>query len=465
MNGRGASYLSAVRNAFCWFSLRSLFELKRFEIVNRRGSEMSRKSRESRLLRCSHWLLSQRALLLALVTCLAASAARGDVWETKKQWDDGDDLAFGQWIKKLPMDVFTAADSPYKGISTDCAKAVYALRVIFAYEHGLPVSFIGRGAARLSNDNKDFDDVAEGLPRLLKFISFVKSHVDTRSLVNDTYPVKINRHFVRSGAVFLHPASKNVPVTYQAGHVYYIQDVYENGMVRYFSSTVPSMVRDLQPRVDITFAPFGKTGGFRAWKRPYSDEQPGFDDADQFRLADWRPNAWRDGKLWSKWARAVRRRLQLRPATVEEELGAKIENVDGYIKERRQLVQRSWRHYQEKYGGRSCMNAADYDAYSTPTRDVKIQNELSDLRYAAVSYLMARSGTWNQRMLEDLFSRYRWQVLPGVSVDLNHLWTTFETRVVLAISEPEHSPEVRWGRRSQDAWPCPERKKQYNGGE
>jgi len=295
-------------------------------------------------------------------------------------------------------------------------------------------------------------------------MAFVRSHVDTRTLINDSYPIKINRENVRSGAMFLHPRTSDAPVTYQAGHVYYIQDVYENGMVRYFSSTVPIAVREMQPRIDITFAPFAKSGGFRAWKRPHSNEQPGFDDVDQFNLAMWRPNAWRDGNLWTKWTKAIRRRLQLRQATVEEELNAKIENVAGYIKERTQWVEQSWRFYQRKYYGQNCMSASDYDAYSTPTRDVKIQNELMDLKYAAVNYLMANTGTWSEQAIQELFSRYQWQVLPGVSVDLNHLWVTFETKVVLAISEPEHSSEVRWGLRAQEKWPCPERAKQYSGG-
>lgn len=407
----------------------------------------------------------RNVLFLLMIAAMngVAPAARADVWETKRQWDDQADEDFGRWIQKLPMDIFTSSSSSYKGISTDCAKAVYVLRILFAYEHGLPVNFTsGRG---LSNDNKSFDQYPEGLPRLMKFISFARSHVDTRSLVHDSYPVKINRRFVRSGAIFLHPATKDAPITYQAGHVYYIQDVYENGMVRYFSSTVPSAVRDLQPRIDITFAPFGKSGGFRAFKRPNSHEQPGFDDVDQFSLANWRPNGWHDGNLWVKWSKAIRRRLQLRAATVDEELRAKIENVDGYIKERSHLVERSWRVYQSRYRGQACMSDSDYDSYSTPTRDVKIQNELIDLRAAAVNYLVARTGTWSQPSLAGLFARYHWEVLPGVKVDLNHLWTTFETRVVLAISEPEHSPEVRWGLRAQDAWPCPKHKGQYKGSE
>lgn len=411
----------------------------------------------------------QRNLLFLVLTALftslvAAPAAHADVWESKRQWDDQADEEFGQWIKQLPMDVFTSSSSAYKGIATDCAKAVYTLRMIFAYEHGLPVNFTGGGQG-LSNDNKAFDQYPEGLPRLLKFMAFVRSKVDTRTLVRDSYPIKINRQFVRSGAIFLNPANKDAPITYQAGHVYYIQDVYENGMVRYFSSTVPIAIRDLQPHIDITFAPFGKTGGFRAFKRPYSNEEPGFDDADQFSLAGWYPNGWRDGNLWVRWAKAIRRRLQLRAATVEEELNAKIENVDGYIKERTHLVERSWHVYETRYHGQACMSASDYDSYSTPTRDVKIQNELVDLKIAAVNYLTARTGTWSQQALESLFARYHWQVIPGQSVDLNHLWTTFETRVVLAISEPEHSPEVRWGLQSQDVWPCPQHKGQYKGSE
>jgi hypothetical protein len=204
-------------------------------------------------------LASSVGLILSLPTVSHAA-----VWDTTRQWDDAADQEFGLWIKNLNMDIFMNPSSPYKGIATDCAHAAYTLRIIFASEHGLPIKFEGAPAGvDLSNENTQFDKLDTTLEKVRRFIGLMKMHRNTDSLVEDTYPIAINRKTVRSGAMFLNPQNngKGVPLSYRAGHVYYIQDVYDNGMVKYMSSTVPEAVRDLEPRYGITFAPFGTDGG------------------------------------------------------------------------------------------------------------------------------------------------------------------------------------------------------------
>jgi hypothetical protein len=395
---------------------------------------------------------------LLLSTFLWLTPAHADVWASTNSWDDTQDQAFGKWIEKLPLDIFTRKDSPYQGIYTDCADAAYVLRIIFAYENKLPVKFSNSDGKDLSNSQKTWDNIPEGTLRLRKFINFVRVSTNTQSLVADTYPLEISRNFIKGGALFLHPeGNEKVPVTYRSGHVYYVQNVYENGMIRLFSSTVPEMVRDLQPRVEIVFAPFTKDGGYRAWKRVGSEAMPGKSEM-QFSLARWYPNGYRDGDLWQRWHDSVRKKLALRPATHAEEFAGALENVKGYIKERTNLVKNSWSVYQHQYRGQSCMNKDDYDSYSTPTRDVKIQSELEILRKATVRDV-GEEGVYQR------FAQYRFQVTAEHLVDLNLLWNTFETETVLSISEPEHSPEVRWGIATQERWPCPKRAKQYVGGE
>ena len=409
-------------------------------------------------------LLSLFGLLISLQ--LFAPSAKADVWIATKTWDDTADAQFSAWIKQLPMDIFSRKDSPYYGIATDCAEAVYTLRTIFAYENSLPVNFVNPARANLANTNSDFDSTPAGLPRLKRFVSLLKSKTNTATLTADTYPIEINRTYLKAGAVFLHPQSgSSVPITYRSGHVYYIQDVFENGMVSYFSSTVPAMVRDLQTRIDIDFAPMNTDGGYRAWKHPgASPPEPGL-SREQFSFANWHPNAYGDGDLWDAWQHVIRQRLALRDASPTEELKANLQNVAGYMKERNHLIQMSWSVYQHKYHGQSCMSDADYEDYATPTRDVKIQSELQSLQDAARIYLRAEGQDSGSQGLSDLFSKYTFEVMPGVRMDLNQLWTTFETTTVLSISEPEHSPKVRWGLETQPVWPCPNRAKQYRGGD
>lgn len=403
--------------------------------------------------------------LPAILFFVSASAARADVWTTTRSWTDAEDKGFSDFIRTVPLDVFTRQDSPWRGIATDCSKAVYVLRTIYAYQRGLPIQFSNRSRVNLSNTSKEFDAIPEGPKRLSKFINLLRQHVNTETLVDDTYPVAVNRQTVKAGSIYLHPQQpKDVPLTYRSGHVYYIQDVLANGMIRYISSTVPMMVRDLQPRLDIVFAPFNVDGGFRAWKRPDSNLKPG-ESSMQFQLAGWTPNRYRDTKFWKAWQKEVRTRLQTREATLEEEFKAAVFNVEGYIKERIHLVNRGWNLYQSKYKSAACMNEQDYDDYSTPTRDVKIQSELSYLRRAAVKYLESQGESSPYQAIPYLFEKYSYEVLPGQKLDMNDLWKTFQSAKVLAISEPEHSPKVRWGIEPQTHWPCPDRAKQYVGGE
>jgi hypothetical protein len=403
-----------------------------------------------------------KMLFISLIS-LTAVTGHAVVWDTLAAWDDEQDAAFTQWIETLTMNIFTDKASPYYGVATDCGEAAYVLRAIFAYQNGLPIDFVGDQAGDLNNSSTRFDSVNDGDERFLAFVKYLKGHVNTETLVNDSYPIAINRNFLKAGALFLHPKSSNpkVSVTFRDGHVYYVQGVMPNGMIRYFSSTVPARARQLQQRIDITFMPFETTGGYRAWNRPGN---PG-ESAEQFHMGGWRANDFRDQDgLWETWQAAIHQRLAQRPATINEKFNAKLFNVEGYVRERDELVRLSWALYQNKYHGNACMNAQDYDDYSTPARDVKIQSELEDLKTATQAYLTSIGRAASDQNVSGIFAQYSFSVA-GQTVNLNQIWTTFETSVVLAISEPEHSPQVRWGLETQAHWPCPERAKNYVGGE
>jgi hypothetical protein len=393
--------------------------------------------------------------------------ARADVWETTSQWDTRQEEVFSNWIHTLPLSFFTSEKSKYGAIATDCADAAYALRVIFAYEHGLPVQF--SSGADLTNSTKRFDAETDEIKRVRKFIRYVLNETNTRTLIEDTYPIAINRRYLRAGALYLNPdptpsqiRDLGIPAAARSGHVYYIRGVAENGMIDYFSSTVPVMVRDLQLRTEITIAPFATTGGYRAFRWPGLpvSQQNGF-STEQYRFASWHPNDFTGAdSLWDDWQAVVRSRLALRQATPMEELQARLTTVQGYIKERTKLVDAGWNLYVKKYHRSACMSSADYDDLSTPSRDVKIQNELIDLKNAAIKYLQSQ-GEDTDGALSGLFDRYNFDLGHGMNANLNQIWSTFNTTTVLVISEPEHSPAVRWGLKTQGEWPCPQNRKNY----
>lgn len=399
-----------------------------------------------------------KTLILASLM-FGASSAHAAVWETRNRWSLEYEARFGQFIRDIDLEIFRRPGSPWAGIPTDCADLAYTLRIIFAAQEGLPVRFQG-GKGPLSNEINDFDSISDPVKRVRKFIAHVNYYTSTFSLTNDTYPIAINRQSLHPGTLFLHPmGSQQVPLTYRPGHAYYIQDVAENGIIRYLSSTVPAKVRGLDVRNGILFAPMEQTGGYRAWIWPDSNQRP-FLSGEQFEMGGWRPKSYRDYNLWGAWQEAIIARISSRPATAQEQFNAQYENILGLVKNRVLAVNEGWKVYLQKYSPGQCMSAKDYDSYSTPTRDQKLQSELQDFEIAT-SYYAAALGTTP----EEVYSRIRFQVIRGKVIDLNQIRRALLTDTALVISEPEHSPEVRWGLEEQGRWPCPERAKSYVGHE
>lgn len=400
---------------------------------------------------------------------MTASLAQASVWDATETWNMAHEARFGQWIKEMRPDVFSNPSSRYYGISTDCADAAYTLRTIFAYENKLPVRF--QNSDRLSNKSDAFDNVANEWDRVKAFIRRLNYDTGTYSIPSDTYPVAINRANVRPGTMFVHASSgNNVPITYRSGHVYYLQDVRDNGQIKYISSTVPAAVRELGVRIGIQFAPQEKNSGYRAWKWPDSDERPGMSE-EQFAMGGWRAKAYGDAELWDSWQEAIQSRLRSRRISPQEEFQGSSENLRSALRERASAVQRGWAVYRSKYQFGTCMNESDYDDHSTPTRDVKIQNELQNFEAAATKWIRSDAKAMRQSFfdseetrLKRVYDAFQIEVVQGRRVGFSHLYDLFMTTKVLEISEPEHSPEVRWGLQNQGRWVCPQRAKQYRGG-
>lgn len=402
------------------------------------------------------------------------------VWKTENRWSREFEAKFAEYIKKTPLDVFSNPKSEAYGISTDCADAAYTLRVLFAYQEKLPVKFLNRD--RLSNESTEFDNISNEKDRLMKFIRRVNVDTDTATVALDSYTIQINRQFVQPGAMFLNvaPRGKNIPVQFNVGHVYYLQEVRSNGQIKYISSTVPQAVRELGARVGIEFAPQDDRGGYRVWKWPDSDERPGASDM-QFKIANWHENSFRDrdSSLWTNWQEAVQARIRTRLINNQEKFQASRDNLTSALRERARSVDQAWSTYQRRFGqSKACLSAGEYDMFSTPTRDEKIQYEMVRFEDAAKDYLnedfslMKKGGFFSDNSIETrlgrLYDSFRIEVVRGNVMNFNQLKNTFFGCKAISISEPEHSPLVRWGIRDireEGGWSCPERKKQYRGHE
>lgn len=407
------------------------------------------------------------SLLAVAATVGFSSVSKASVWETRAHWSLDYEMKFGAFIAQTPLDIFQRQDTPYGNMPTDCADAAYTLRIIFASQEGLPVNFAS-SVGPLSNEMRDFDNLPDGPQRIRAFINRVRAKTDTGTLMNETYSIAVNRQSVRPGTMLIRSPTfaAGASSTYQSGHAYIIQSVPANGILRLISSTVPIAVRELMVRNGIVFAPMNKMGGFRAWKWSDSNQRP-YASEEQFTFAKWRPDSFRDTQLWWNWQTTVVQHLRTRPSTATEDLNLEVENMNAVLSERARMVTDAWNLYQKRYGGRGCMNDSDYEDYSTPSRDSGIQTEIQYLDVAIRRYayeVMRRGDSIEAR--NQMYAKIRFPIDAfGNTISAKEVRDAFivNKTKVLMISEPEHSPAVRWGFEvlPENQAPCPNRISKY----
>jgi hypothetical protein len=122
----------------------------------------------------------------------------------------------------------------YYKFEHDCADAVYAMRLIFSYEHRLPfvMSNPSKKGKYISNKLTKWDKLPEH-KRVRKFMDYVANVGSTVSLKKDTYPVAMND--IKPGDIYVAPGV----------HSYTIVDITEAGVAEVVYSTTPKAARFL----------------------------------------------------------------------------------------------------------------------------------------------------------------------------------------------------------------------------
>lgn len=149
---------------------------------------------------------------LFIATLLQGFTASADLWKVTQQWTPELENQYQNWVQmNAKVDMFSREfidkekkiPNPYYGMTTDCADTVYALRVIFSFENGLPWAVRNPANPRgvIAQTMKRFDNIPEGVPRLRAFFLMLFDVVGTSSLGNDTYPVSINK--IHPGVIIL----------------------------------------------------------------------------------------------------------------------------------------------------------------------------------------------------------------------------------------------------------------------
>jgi hypothetical protein len=411
------------------------------------------------------------SLIALLPLTLTASLSHAAVWEAKNTWSQDSEKQFADFLEnKARPDIFMKADSPYAGISTDCAGAVYALRVIFAAENQLLFAMHDpTGASKLITSNMTRWDSLPADQRLRAFIKYVGQVGSTKTLPRDTYPIQINKNYVTPGVVYLNTLLDGLS---DMGHAEYVRSLDVTGYLTFMSSTVPSAVRRLNITMVNVVAPQNTDGGFRRFKQPAdydkdSKDLPGY-SMEQFRLADWGPNKLLDRMEIFKWHEAIRNRLRDRVPTLNESMKFLTENICGLLQSRVSIVQTAWQQLQSRGGRCFAESGSDYDNYSTPERDTRIYDNYALLeellkvqdprskKEQIYDLLRQRRGTatgpinprvknevYDMAKAKDLLTSCNVEYAPGKSLNAYELYKI--TMVGRLESDPNYNIRVRWG--------------------
>lgn len=221
---------------------------------------------------------------------MCASSLRAEVWHSNQVWNMEWEKEYQSWVRRtLRTDVFTSGEGLLGGLSTDCADALYAIRIQFAYENSLPFMINAPDVLKpqikyFGSDTPMFDSIKDEKKRVRAFINFIMEESGTSELFKDTFPVQIKQ--IDSGVVYVVEWSLFGKIN---RHAYIVKGFNAENEMLYYASDAPRKVRALQidtkyPRFSYDSSPFG----FRRWKHPehlkilekhipieagYSDEQ------------------------------------------------------------------------------------------------------------------------------------------------------------------------------------------------
>jgi hypothetical protein len=398
--------------------------------------------------------------------------AHADVWKDSQLWNDEWETKFSNWMKtpSVHKEMFVSTTSLYKGVIADCADVAYAFRIIFAFENSLafsaknPMATAKSELKVFSNKMTRFDNIKDPHQRVVAFINYLGKSVGTETLAaNDTYPMKLAT--IRAGDVFLYKQKKNNEFV---RHNFNLKNIDKRGNTEVIYST--QAVRDkagapLYQKVQtLPHAPITYKWGFRrynygesldktrstSYKNTYSDEQ--------YALA----TTLGDRAFFAH----VKSLLRLEVEDPDAVITRGLKEVCDQVKERIDIVDKGVAH-QKALGGK-CMDYADFDAHSTPSRDGSLKDLINNLELDYKEFTEAQkkslSGT-NLTYIEALYgkdpSAAALDSLKTYCPISYKLGTTVSLRDIrvrisknLLSSHPNDLLEVRWGEKSSGKTKC-----------
>jgi len=402
------------------------------------------------------------------VLFMICNGASASVWDAENHWSDQWEEKYSRWVEEnwVP-EVFSSPSSPYSGIATDCADAVYDVRLLFAYEHGLPfvINNPKSPGGRISNAMTTWDHLSQKA-RVMALIRYVNDMTSSETIPNDTYPIPINKHSFKPGVIYVEPGS----------HAFLVVGMSEYGVPSTLSSTVPRVARELYIEQNFpSFVPSDTTrhrDGYRRFRWPEHlklavTKVPGFDD-EQYRLA------WFAGFDYIKFTDELMRLLGQKPEPAPMRARRFMYILCYVARQRAEIVGEADKYRMRmRSTGRRCMNRREYFDYSTNSRDGRLKKYFqyvraligsstwSDAGWRKSSFRRERylkpyaeaifrsgdddvSGRAKKATNDDLIAWCGIEYKPGTNISLRDVWQSIGRNTLSP--DPNDSLESRWGR-------------------
>lgn len=387
---------------------------------------------------------------------LSSTIVQSAVWETENNyWNGNWELKYQQWVSKnWKPDFFMSPAKPeYNRIPHDCADSIYLMRAVFAYENKLPfkIHYLNKKNKYITNLMTNWDKYPED-QRFRQFALFLNDRVGTRSFAKDSYPIALSQ--IKAGDLYVEPGT----------HSYGITGITDTGVTAIMSSTTPASPKYMIQLYSFPFFiphdPVGMSDGYRRFKWPRNiakpaQQQPGYSN-EQYQIAQ------KVGLNYIPFTDIIAQKLQRRKEPLEEKTMRLMHSLCAFAKERVNYVNDGLAYVNRlrSQGKRQCMNAKEYDYYSTPSRDKRLFRFFTEVEKIAYqggkltedqvnAQVLARTifhPELPDGLINELDKFCGLAIYPGDNkkhINLRQLWDTLKLGKV---SSDPHAPfDNRWG--------------------
>ena len=321
------------------------------------------------------------------------------IWAvTKNSWDWQDEEAFSKWHRESVTTDFAKGS----GVKYDCADFGVLVRWIYAHDHKLPIANSLFGSGKLFGqwngtaawDKLPTDPDWKKDQRFKAALQYLFQNIYTRTIVNDLYPVKLDKTYVTPGTIILNLYSPT------AGHTQVVQKIGAECKGR----DCIRVIYGNEPANDVAFEDVAwienkksDAGGILrwrwavykngSWKLVNKEQMPGF-SLEQYSHPQM------SNQDFSQW---VFTKIGLNSTTLSKAFEA-IDNMYSNLNQRINLtIAGHFICYVQKCES----DSAEYNDYSTPARDLRFHGA-QDKFFVLLSQIPAEDLHWIDQYLEDL---------------------------------------------------------------